>query len=417
MLSERWLRAQPEQAREALRRRHADAETLAALDAWLALDAERRAAATRFDARAAEARQLAAAHDPGQAQARAEMKATRRALDALAERGRALALMLPNIPDPRAPDGADATANRIVREWGERPSFDFAPQPHDVIGARLGMLDLPRATRMSGARFPLLMGAGARLARALANLMLDSHRAEGYVEVAPPDLLLAETLVGTGHLPKHADDLFTLPADSLYLSPTAEAQLTALHAGETLGAATLPLRYTAFTQAYRREAGSAGARTHGLLRQRQFGKVELAQVVAPEASDAALAAMVASAEALLRRLELPYRVVELCAGELPFSAARTFDSEVWLAGEGRYIEISSVSDCGAFQARRLSLRYRPRPGAPAAYPHTLNGSALPIGRTLAALLECGQRADGSVALPAALAPYCGAPLILQPANA
>jgi seryl-tRNA synthetase len=326
---------------------------------------------------------------------------------------RALALTLPNAPDARTPDGADATANRLVRSWGEPPAFGFAPQPHDVLGAALGILDLPRATRMSGPRFPLLLGAGARLARALAAFMLDAHHAEGYVEVAPPDLLLAATLIGAGHLPRHAGELFALPDDGLYLSPTAEAQLIALHAGETLDVDALPLAYTAYTQAYRREAGSAGAQTHGLLRQRQFGKVELARVVAPETTDEALVALVASAEALLRRLGLPYRVVELCAGELPFSARRTFDLEVWLAGEGRYIEISSVSDCGEFQARRLGLRYRLRPGAAAAYPHTLNGSALPIGRTLAALLEHGQRADGSVTLPAALAPY-GAPAMLTP---
>ncbi|HEX2351009.1 MAG TPA: serine--tRNA ligase [Ktedonobacterales bacterium] len=416
MLSERWLRAQPEQARAALRRRHAGAEALAALEEWLALDAERRTLAARFDAQAAEARQRGAARDPQQAEARDAAQATRHALDTLAARMQALALTLPNIPDPRTPDGADASANAVVRAWGEHPSFDFAPKPHDVLGARLGILDLPRATRMSGPRFPLLMGAGARLARALAAWMLDAHREAGYTEVAPPDLLLAETLVGTGHLPQHRHELFALPADDLYLSPTAEAQLMALHAGETLDAAALPLAYTSYTQAYRREAGSAGARTHGLLRQRQFGKVELAQVVAPEAADTTLTAMVASAEALLQRLDLPYRVVELCAGELPFSAQRTFDLEVWLAGEGRYIEISSVSDCGEFQARRLRLRYHARPGAPASYPHTLNGSALPIGRTLAALLERGQRADGSVALPAALASHYTGPMILQPAS-
>jgi seryl-tRNA synthetase len=416
MLSERWLRAQPEQAQAALRRRHAGAEAMAALEEWLTLDAERRTLAARFDALAAEARTLGSARDPQQATARDAAQTTRRALDDLAARMRALALTLPNIPDPRTPDGADASANVVVREWGEHPRFDFTPQPHDVLGARLGILDLPRATRMSGPRFPLLMGAGARLARALAAWMLDAHRDEGYVEVAPPDLLLAETLIGTGHLPQHRHELFALPADDLYLSPTAEAQLMALHAGETLDAAALPLAYTAYTQAYRREAGSAGARTHGLLRQRQFGKVELAQVVASETADAALEAMVASAEALLQRLDLPYRVVELCAGELPFSARRTFDLEVWLAGEGRYIEISSVSDCGEFQARRLRLRYRARPGAPASHPHTLNGSALPIGRTLAALLERGQRADGSVPLPETLAPYYTGPMVLQPAS-
>lgn len=417
MLSERWLRAHPEQARDALLRRRADAATLAALDTWLAFDQERRAVASRHDALAAEVRRLKAGgrathaeHD----QRQMELRATQRALDDLTQRMRAAALALPNTPDERTPDGADATANRVIRSWGDPPTFDFTPRRHDALGAALGILDLPRATRMSGARFPLLLGAGARLSRSLAAFMLDRHVATGYREVAPPDLLLEATLIGTGHLPRHAEELFALPQDGLYLSPTAEAQLVALHAGETLAARDLPLAYTAYTQAYRREAGSAGAYTHGLIRQRQFGKVELVRVVAPNDADDALAAMVASAEALLRLLGLPYRVVELCAGDLPFSARRTIDLEVWLAGEGRYLEISSVSDCGDFQARRLGMRYRPRPGAAASYPHTLNGSALPIGRTLAALLEHGQRADGSVTLPAALAPF-GAPDMLTPA--
>jgi seryl-tRNA synthetase len=265
---------------------------------------------------------------------------------------------------------------------------------------------------MSGPRFPLLLGAGARLARALAAYLLDSHTAAGYLEVAPPDLLRAETLVGTGHLPAHEEELFTIPRDGLYLSPTAEAQLVALHAGETLAAGRLPVKLTAYTQAYRREAGSAGAKTRGLVRQHQFGKVELVRIVEPEEADAALEEMIAQAEGPLRALDLPYRLVEVCAGELPFSARRSFDLEVWSASLGNYLEIASLSDCGTFQARRLALRYRPRPGATARFPHTLNGSALPIGRTLAALLEHGQRADGSVALPAALAPY-GAPSELR----
>lgn len=416
MLSERWLRGRPEQERAALLRRHADAVTLAAFEEWLALDGERRAAATACDALAAEVKRLRAVGRAASAereQRQTELLTAQRARDTQSQRMRDLALTLPNAPDPRSPDGADAAANRVVRLWGEPPIFDFTPQPHDALGAALGILDLPRATRMSGPRMPLLLGAGARLARALASFMLDTHSAAGYLEVAPPDLLLAETLLATAHLPRHAEDLFALPADGLYLSPTAEAQLMALHAGETLDEYALPLRSTAYTQAYRREAGSAGARTHGLLRQRQFGKVELAQVVEPTAADDALAAMVGAAEGVLQQLGLPYRVVELCAGELPFSARRTFDLEVWLAGEGRYIEISSVSDCGDFQARRLGLRYRSRSGGATRYPHTLNGSALPIGRTLATLLEHGQRADGSVALPAALAPY-GAPAALQP---
>ncbi|HEY7851095.1 MAG TPA: hypothetical protein VIC27_13570, partial [Ktedonobacterales bacterium] len=203
MLSERWLRAQPEQARAALRRRYADEATLAAFEAWLALDTERRDVATRCDALASEVKRLGAAHDQRQTEARASLRAMRRALDDLTDRMRALALALPNAPDARTPDGADATANRVVRVWGAPPGFDFAPQSHDVLGARLGILDLPRATRLAGPRFPLLLGDGARLARALAAFMLDAHRAEGYVEVAPPDLLLATTLTGSGHLPRH----------------------------------------------------------------------------------------------------------------------------------------------------------------------------------------------------------------------
>lgn len=416
MLSERWLRGRPDEVRAALARRHAGAEALAAYEAWRTLDETRRTAAARYDALGAEMKRLrvvgrAASAERGALQA--ELREVRLARDELAGRQRELALGLPNAPDSRVPAGSDASANHTLREWGEARAFDFTPQPHDALGAALGILDLPRATRMAGPRMPLLLGAGARLARGLATLMLDAHVAAGYLEVAPPDLLLAATLTGSGHLPRHARDLFALPADGLYLSPTAEAQLVALRAGETLDARELPLAYTAYTQAYRREAGSAGARTRGLLRQRQFGKVELVRVVAPEAADAALAALVGAAEALLRRLGLRYRVVELCAGELPFSARRTLDLEVWLAGEGRWLEISSVSDCGEFQARRLGLRYRPRPGASAVWPVTLNGSALPIGRTLAALLEQGQRADGSVALPDALAAY-GVPLLLWP---
>ncbi len=338
MLSDRWLRGRPEQARAAFQRRHVDTATLANYETWLALDAERRTTATRFDALSAEVKRANAGDRTAQRDQRHDdLRELQRTLDTLAERQRELALTLPNAPDPRVPDGADASANRVVRTWGESPTFDFQPQTHEALGAALGLLDLPRATRMAGPRFPLLVGDGARLARALAAFMLEAHAREGYIEVAPPDLLLGSALTGTGHLPKFADDLFALPRDGLYLSPTAEAQLMALHAGETLDARDLPLAYTAYTQAYRREAGSAGARTHGLLRQRQFGKVELARVVSPDMADEALESMVASAEALLQRLGLRYRVVELCAGELPFSARRTFDLDVWLAGEGRFI--------------------------------------------------------------------------------
>jgi seryl-tRNA synthetase len=236
-------------------------------------------------------------------------------------------------------------------------------------------------------------------------LLLDLHRAHGYVEVAPPHLLKAQTLEGTGHLPRHANALFAVERDGLYLSPTAETQLVALHAGETLPERLLPLAYTACTPCFRREAGSSGAAMRGLLRQRQFDKVELVRVTAPETADDAFETLVVDAERALRLLELPYRVVALCCGELPFASQRTVDLEVWLVGEARYVEIASISDCGAFQARRLSIRYQPRSGGRSRYPVTLNGSALPIGRTIAALLERHQQADGSVRLPEALAPY------------
>ncbi len=449
MLSERLLRERPAFVRAELAGRHADAETLAALDAWLALDAERRAAATAYDALASDQRRQrgqrqpprqstpaapetvvypdvgdqpitdtadSSAWDGSAPSAREDRRALdegRRAVAAFEAQMRPLALRLPNLPDPRAPAGADASANVEVRRWGAPPALTVTLLDHATLGARLGLLDSVRATRLAGPRFPLLVGLGARLARALAALMLDLHRERGYVEIAPPHLLRAATLEGTGHLPQHQDDLFAIPRDGLYLSPTAEAQLVALHAGETLPERTLPLAYTAHTPAFRRESASANAQSHGLLRQRQFDKVEIVRITTPAEADTAFETLLADAEAVLLRLELPYRVVMLCAGELPFSAQRTYDLEVWMAGQpgdeplqrGRYVEVASISDCGTFQARRLGLRYTPTDGGGARYPHTLNASALAIGRTLAALLEDYQRADGSVALPAALAPY------------
>lgn len=401
MLSDRLLRAYSERVREGLRRRHAGAEAETALDAWLALDAERRMLATRHDelARAAHSGDGGSEHE--------ELADLARRLADLTARMRELALRLPNLTDARVPDGADATSNVELRRWGEPRIHSFAARSHDELGTALGILDLPRATKLAGPRFPLLVGNGARLSRSLAALMLDLAGEHGYTEVAPPHLLRAATLEGTGHLPRFADELYTIPSDELYLSPTAEAQLVALHAGETLPAAALPLAYAAWTPCFRREAGSAGTATRGLLRQHQFDKVELVRIIAPEEADAAFEQIIADAEAVLRALELPYRVVELCARELPASAARSVDLEVWMAAQRRYVEISSISDCTTFQSRRLELRYRPAAGGRAHYPHTLNGSALAVGRTIAALLEHYQRVDGMVALPAALHPYLG----------
>lgn len=399
MLDDRLARERPEVVREGLRRRHAGTAAEAALDVWRDMDARRRELAGRRD-------RLAALIATAQAEP-SELAAIQRELAHVTADARATLMRLPNLPDPRVPEGQTGSDNVELRRWGTPPAFGFAPRPHWELGAALGILDTARATRLSGPRFPLLVGHGARLARALAALMLDLHGQRGYVEIAPPHLLRGETLEGTGHLPRYADDLFAVPADGLFLSPTAEAQLVGMHAGETLPVDRLPLAYTACTPAFRREAGSAGHWTRGLLRQHQFDKVELVRIVAPEASDSAFAAIVADAEMVLQTLELPYRVVALCAGELPFSAQRTYDLEVWMPGLGAYIEVSSISDCGPFQARREQLRYRPAGGGRPRFPHTLNGSGLAIGRTLAAVLEHGQRENGTIGLPATLAQYTG----------
>lgn len=401
MLSERLVRNHPERVEDGLRRREAGTEALDALKRWLWLD----------DARRALARQLEPAQE--REEQRGPLPAplghddAQQRLNALVAEQRALLARIPNIPRDDVPDGQNASANVELRRWGTLPIFDFAPKRHDDLAAALGILDLPRATKLAGSRFPLLLGAGARLLRALATLFLDLHRERGYTEVAPPHLLRTTLLEGTGHLPRYADDLYQLSTDALALSPTAELQLVALHADETLDERALPLAYTACAPAFRREAGSAGARERGLIRQHQFDKVELVRIATPETADIAFATLLADAEATLQRLALPYRVVALCAGDLPFAAERTIDLEVWMPGEGRYVEISSVSDCGTYQARGLHLRYRPIGGGRGRYPHTLNGSALALGRTLAALLENGQRSDGSVALLPALHPYIG----------
>jgi seryl-tRNA synthetase len=389
MLSERLVRSHPDRVRQGLQRRRSAPATLAALERWLAHDDERRALAGEHDA-------LAKGGD-----ATAAKKAHAR-LKTLEDEQRALLARIPNLPRDDVPDGQGDAANVELRRWGTPPTFAFAPKRHDELATALGILDLPRATRLAGPRFPLLLGDGARLIRSLASLLLDLHSERGYVEVAPPHLLRAATLHGTGHLPHFADDLYQLPEDDLALSPTAEVQLVALHADEALPEHVLPLAYTAWTPAFRREAGSAGARAHGLIRQHQFDKVELVRIATPESADDAFDTLLADAEETLRRLGLAYRVVALCAGELPFAAEHTVDLEVWMPGEDRFVEISSVSDCGTYQARGLNLRYRPANGARSRYPHTLNGSALALGRTVAALLENGQSADGTVALPSAL---------------
>ena len=323
-----------------------------------------------------------------------------------------LLVQVPNLPHPSVPPGTSDADNVEVRKWGTPRAFSFEPKPHEDVGEKLGLLDIERATKIAKSRFAVLWGPLAHLERALAQFMLDLHtREHGYTELWLPHLVSAETMLRTGQLPKFEEGLFkTMEADenrTLYLIPTAEVSLSALHGGEVLDERTLPRRYTAFTPCYRREAGTYGKDMKGMIRQHQFDKVELVNVTTPAQSYDALEAMVLSAEEVLRRLEIPYRVVLHCAGDMGFAAAKSYDLEVWLPGQGKYREISSCSNCEAFQARRLDLKYRPTGGGRPDFCHTLNGSGLAVGRTLIAVIENYQEADGSVTVPEAVRPYMG----------
>jgi len=333
-----------------------------------------------------------------------------------------LLLQIPNLPHASVPVGASAEENAEVRRWGAPREFAFTPKPHEEIGEALGLLDFERAAKIAKSRFTVLWGAAARLERALTQLMLDLHtREHGYTEVWAPHLVSGQTMLGTGQLPKFEEQLFkTQEPDenrTLYLIPTAEVPLTALHGEEFLPEATLPRRYVAFTPCYRREAGTYGQDTKGMLRQHQFDKVELVKITTPAQSYDELEAMVRNAEEVLRRLEIPYRVVLLCTGDMGFNSAKTYDIEVWLPGQGKYREISSCSNCEAFQARRANVRYRPEGGGKAEFCHTLNGSGLAVGRTLIAVLENYQEADGTVTIPTALRPYMDGQERLTPVTA
>jgi seryl-tRNA synthetase len=326
------------------------------------------------------------------------------------ERQRADLLMtVPNLPHASVPVGRSADDNQEVRRHGEPRAFDFEAKPHWDIGHALGILDFERATRMSGARFSVLQGAGARLERALINFMLELHtREHGYTEVAPPFLVNADALRGTGNLPKFEQDLFKIAGDwDLYLIPTAEVPLTNLHRGEILDGRQLPLRYTAYTPCFRSEAGSYGADVRGLIRQHQFDKVELVKFTTPDQSFDELESLTANAEEVLKRLELPYRTMALSTGDIGFASAKTYDIEVWLPSQKTYREISSCSNTMAFQARRANIKFRPHGTGKVEHVHTLNGSGLAVGRTLIAILENYQQRDGSVTIPDALRPWMG----------
>jgi seryl-tRNA synthetase len=318
-----------------------------------------------------------------------------------------LLLTLPNLPHESVPVGGSANENVEVRKWGTVPAFSFTPKPHWDLGVALGILDFERATRMSGARFAVLTGAGARLARALINFMIDLHTGEhGYREVEPPFLVNRQALTGTGNLPKFEQDLFKISGDwDLFLIPTAEVPLTNLHREEILDGRLLPLKYTAYTPCFRSEAGSYGADVRGLIRQHQFDKVEIVKFTTPDTSHAELESLTRDAETVLERLGLAYRRMLLCTGDMGFASAKTYDIEVWLPSQNTYREISSCSNTESFQARRAQIRFRPDGTGKAQLAHTLNGSGLAVGRTLIAILENFQQADGSVIVPEPLRPY------------
>ncbi|MBW1954086.1 MAG: serine--tRNA ligase [Deltaproteobacteria bacterium] len=317
-------------------------------------------------------------------------------------------LGIPNIPHDSVPEGKDSNDNPVLKTVGTLPVFSFPPKAHWEIGEALGILDFERASRITGSRFPLYFGAGARMERALINFMLDTHIQEnGYREVLPPFIVNRESMTHTGQLPKFEADLFKLQGWDYYLVPTAEVPVTNIHQEEILDADVLPIRYTAYTPCFRSEAGSYGKDTRGLIRQHQFNKVELVWFTTPETSYEALEILLSDAEKILQRLALPYRVVTLCTGDLGFSAAKTYDIEVWMPAQGVYREISSCSNFEDFQARRAQIRFKKKGQKGTRLVHTLNGSGLAVGRTVAALLENNQQADGSVALPEALRPYMG----------
>jgi seryl-tRNA synthetase len=413
------LRQAPDTVRAALRRR-LDPTVDLTLDRMLDLDRRRRELLVKVEtlkaSRNAATDEVARRKKAGEpadallAQLKASGEEVRTLDAAVREIDAALEadlLQVPNLPHPEAPDG-DASANAVVRSWGAPPEFPFTPKPHWELGEALGLFDLPRGAKIAGSGFPVFTGLGARLVRALSNFMLDLHtREHGYREVSPPYLVNRATMTGTGQLPKFADEMYTVTADELYLIPTAEVPLTNLYRDEILEARQLPMSFAAWTPCFRREAGAHGKDTRGLIRIHQFDKVELVRLVAPETSDAEHALLTGHAETVLQRLGLHYRVLALAAGDTGFASARTFDLELWAAGAGVWLEASSSSTFTDYQARRMNLRYRPAPGAKPEFVHTLNASGVAFPRTIAALLENYQEADGSVRVPPALVPYLG----------
>ena len=413
MLSLDFIRLHPEVVREGLRRR-GDVQDI---DEILRLIEQRRGLVTRCDGLYAELKplreQVRVAPEERREAINKQIKAKSRDIRQLEVQCsdidihlQPLVLALPNIPHASVPSGESEDDDCELRRWGTPLSFHFVPQKHWDLSERLHLTDFEAGAKLSGSRFIVLKGHGARMERALITFMLDLHtREHGYTEIMPPYLVKRSMMLGAGQLPKFEDQVYVCTEDELYLNPTAEVPLVGLHSDSILPKGALPLHYVAWTTAFRREAGSASRQSRGLLRLHQFNKVELFQLVEPQRSYEAFEQMVAHAERVLRLLELPYRVVALCARNLPFSAAKTVDLEVWMPGQERYIEVSSISNCEAFKAQRANIKYRPTSGSRSDYVHSLNASGLAVGRTMAAILEMYQQADGSVIIPKVLRPY------------
>jgi seryl-tRNA synthetase len=422
MLDIALIRRDPDRVRRSLRRRGLDPAPVGEV---LRYDEEYRSALTAVERAKAEKNRLSAAIGEAKDKAAAarevkpQLEELAQRIGALEETARALSLSdsasplralldnMPNLLDDSVPDGTDERANVEVRRWGEPPAFGFTPKPHWELGERLGILDFGRAAKLSGSRFDVLRGNGARLARALETFFLDRAAGRGYVEIAPPLLVSRETMWSTGQLTKFSDAMFADSSSDLFMIPTSEVPLTALRGGEILESTELPVKYAAGTPCFRKEAGAAGKDTRGLMRQHQFEKVELVWLTDPAQSFETLETLTSDAETLLRELGLPYRVVALCAGDTSFNSAKTYDIEVWVPSSATYREISSCSNCTDFQARRAAIRFRRDAAGKPELVHTLNGSGLAIGRALIALLENYQKEDGSVELPPALHPYAG----------
>ena len=414
MLSRDYLRQHADEYRATLQNRGASVD----LERFLELERDRRAAIYDVEQKKKdrnEISELIAGLKRQKHDATAQVEASKKlgedikkieaGLALLEEELRSLELSFPNIPDKSVPVGADESANRVERTWGDKPSFSFTPKAHWDIGEALGILDFERATKVTGARFAFLFAGAAKLSRALMNLMLDVHERQGYIEVLPPFIVNADSLRGTGQLPKFDEDLFRLQHEKpWYLIPTAEVPVTNIHRDEILDGARLPISYTAYTPCFRSEAGAAGKDTRGLIRHHQFEKVELVKFTRPEESWEEHEKLTRDAEEILQLLGLHYRVVTLSTGDMSFSSAKTYDIEVWLPGQETYREISSCSNFADFQARRANIRYRTAEKK-TGFVHTLNGSGLPLGRTLVAVLENYQQEDGSVVVPEVLRPY------------